>query len=91
MEPNPEMIRTLEVGILRVAAIVTITARFALPSNGNSVTWHSIALLQGLNPDGKQFRLLPVETSMLMTVPSFEGKNTPEILSAVIMRIVARH
>jgi len=87
----PEMIRTLDAGILRKAAIFSITALFALPSSGNAVTWHPIALLQGLNPEGKQLRLLPVETSIVITVPSFEGKSAPEIFSVAIIRIVARH
>lgn|GEM_PF-7055218 len=34
----PEMIRTLDVGRLRKAAIFSITALFALPSSGNAVT-----------------------------------------------------
>ena len=91
VEPEPVTIRTLEVGTLRAAAIFSITALFALPSSGKAVTWHPIAFLQGLNPEGKQFCLLPVETSMVMTVPSFEGENAPEIPSGVIIRIVARH
>ena len=75
VEVDPETIRTLDMGTLRITAIFSITALFAFPSNGNAVTWHPIAFLQGLKPEGKQLRLLPAETSTVMTVPSFDGEN----------------